>query len=196
VISSQAPFLLVGLGNPGKEYRRNRHNAGAMVIEAFARSHNLSFSRMQGHALLAEKDWQGQRLILAIPQTFMNESGKAVRALVKHFQAPLERLLVVYDDLDLPLGALRLRPAGGSGGHKGMQSIIEHLGCQDFPRLRIGIGRPPGKMDPARYVLQDFKRAEEPLLEETVARAVDCIHTYLREGLQEAMNRFNPLDSQ
>ncbi len=192
MISRQKPFLVVGLGNPGKQYRRNRHNAGAMVVEAFARRLEAPFARLQAGALVAETRLDGRRLILAKPQTFMNESGKAVRPLVRMFQVPWEQMLVVYDDLDLPLGMIRLRPGGGSGGHKGMQSIIEHLGTQEFPRLRIGIGRPPGRMDPARYVLQDFNRAEWPLLEETVARAVECLNTFLTEGLQAAMNRFNP----
>jgi len=122
---------------------------------------------------------------------FMNESGLAVVPLARFYQVPVERLLVIYDDLDLPLGTVRLRPGGGSGGHKGMRSIIEHLGNQDFPRLRIGIGRPPGQMDPAAYVLQDFSADEEPLLEETLEWAVAAIETWLREGIKAAMNCYN-----
>jgi PTH1 family peptidyl-tRNA hydrolase len=122
---------------------------------------------------------------------FMNESGRPVVSLSRFYKVSPERLMVVYDDLDLPPGMVRLRPEGGSGGHKGMRSIIEHLGTQGFPRLRIGIGRPPGQMDPAAYVLQDFSADEKPLLEETLERAVAAIQTWLREGIEEAMGRYN-----
>jgi PTH1 family peptidyl-tRNA hydrolase len=127
----------------------------------------------------------------------MNESGRPVVSLSRFYKVSPERLMVVYDDLDLPPGMVRLRPEGGSGGHKGMRSIIEHLGTQGFPRLRIGIGRPPGQMDPAAYVLQDFSADERPLLEETLERAVAAIQTWLREGIEEAMGRYNqrPPDS-
>jgi len=121
----------------------------------------------------------------------MNESGRAVAALARFYKVRLERLLVVYDDLDLPLSALRLRPEGGSGGHKGMRSIVEHLGSRSFPRLRIGIDRPPGRMDPAAYVLQDFSTEDEPLLEETLGWAVAAIETWLTEGVEAAMSRYN-----
>jgi PTH1 family peptidyl-tRNA hydrolase len=119
----------------------------------------------------------------------MNESGRAVVPLVRFYQVPIDRMLVIYDDLDLPLGALRLRAEGGSGGHKGMRSVIQHLGTQGLPRLRIGIGRPPGRMDPAAYVLQDFSPDEELLLEETLERAVVAVETWLQEGIEAARNR-------
>ena len=121
----------------------------------------------------------------------MNESGRAIVPLTRFYKVQLECLLVVYDDLDLPLGTVRLRPEGGTGGHKGIRSIIEHLGTRDFPRLRIGIGRPPGRMDPAAYVLQDFSADEESLLEETLERAVAAIETWLRQGIEVAMDRYN-----
>jgi PTH1 family peptidyl-tRNA hydrolase len=121
----------------------------------------------------------------------MNESGCTVSPLVHFYRVPLERLLVVYDDLDLPLGTLRLRPGGGSGGHKGMRSIIEHLGSQAFPRLRIGIDRPPGRMDPAAYVLQDFSEDEESLLEDRLEQAVSAVETWVRQGVEVAMTRYN-----
>jgi PTH1 family peptidyl-tRNA hydrolase len=121
----------------------------------------------------------------------MNESGRAVVPLVRLYQVPLEQSLVIHDDLDLPLGSIRLRPEGGSGGHKGMRSIIENWGTRNFPRLRIGIGRPPGQMDPAVYVLQDFSADEESLLEETLERAVAAVETWLCEGIEAAMNQYN-----
>jgi PTH1 family peptidyl-tRNA hydrolase len=183
--------LIVGLGNPGPKYAANRHNVGFRCLKRLAAGHDLAFDKRQSQARVALGAIHGQRVILAQPQTFMNESGRAAVPLARFYKVELERMLVVYDDLDLPLGAVRLRPEGGSGGHKGMQSIIEHLGDQNFPRLRIGIGRPPGQMDPAAYVLQNFSAEEEPLLEETLERAVAAIETWLREGIEPAMSRHN-----
>ncbi len=133
----------------------------------------------------------GRRVILAQPQTFMNESGQAVVPLARFYQISPERMLIVYDELDLPLGTVRVRSEGGSGGHKGMRSIIEQLGGQDFARLRLGIGRPPGRMDPAAYVLQDFSADEQPLVEQMLERAVAAIETWLAEGIEMAMSRHN-----
>ncbi len=184
-------YMAVGLGNPGQQYAGNRHNVGFRCVERLAALHGLTFDKQQKQALIAAGKIGEQRVMLLKPQTFMNESGRAVVPLARFYQIPPERMLVVYDDLDLPLGTLRLRPEGGSGGHKGMRSIIEHLGGQDFPRLRIGIGRPPGRMDPAAYVLQDFAAEELPLLEETLERAVAAVETWLRQGIEAAMERYN-----
>jgi len=183
--------LIAGLGNPGPKYAANRHNVGFRCVERLGIALGLPFDKDQKQARVALGDFDGRRVVLAKPQTFMNESGRAVAALTRFYKVPLECLLVVYDDLDLPLGSVRLRPEGGSGGHKGMRSIIEHLGTQDFPRLRIGIGRPPGRMDPAAYVLQDFSADERPLLEETLERAVAAVETWLRQGVEVAMDRYN-----
>jgi PTH1 family peptidyl-tRNA hydrolase len=183
--------LVVGLGNPGLKYFSNRHNAGFRCLDQLAASHSLVFDRRQKRARVALGTIRGQRVILVKPQTFVNESGRAVVPLAQFYKVPPQRLLVVYDDLDLPLEALRLRPEGGSGGHRGMRSIAEHLGNQDFPRLRIGIGRPPGQMDPAAYVLQDFSAEEESVLEKTLNRAVAAIETWLTAGIEVAMNRHN-----
>jgi PTH1 family peptidyl-tRNA hydrolase len=130
-------------------------------------------------------------VVLAKPRTYMNKSGHPVASLARFYRIPLDRILVVYDDLDLPLGTTRLRPSGGSGGHRGLQSIINQLGSREFPRLRIGIGRPPGRMDPADYVLQDFSDEEESLLEETLEQATAAIETWLGEGVEEAMSHYN-----
>nr|WP_290665192.1 aminoacyl-tRNA hydrolase [Ardenticatena sp.] len=186
-----ALYLIVGLGNPGPQYARNRHNVGFQVLDRLAGRHGLTFSRTMHRALVAEGRIDGRRVLLAKPLTYMNNSGEAVGALVRSFDIPLEQVLVVYDDIDLPPGALRLRPKGGSGGQRGMRSIIHHLGTEAFPRLRIGIGRPPERMDVAAYVLQNFSPDEELDMEEVRERAVDAIETWLREGLQAAMNRFN-----
>ena len=186
-----SPLLIIGLGNPGRQYRGNRHNVGFLVLEALASSLGTAFRRTQARALVTEARLEDVRLILAKPQTYMNNAGQSVGSLARFFRLPAEQMLVVYDDLDLPPGVLRLRPAGGTGGHRGMGSIVEHLGLDAFPRLRFGIGRPPGAMDPADFVLQDFSRAERELVEAAVDRAVECVRAFALEGVQAAMTRFN-----
>jgi PTH1 family peptidyl-tRNA hydrolase len=185
------PYLVAGLGNPGPRYAANRHNVGFRYLHLLAARHELAFDKRQKRAVVASGTICEQRIILAKPQTFMNESGRAVVPLARFYSVQPEHLMVVYDDLDLPLGAIRLRPEGGSGGHKGMRSIIGHLGTQSFPRLRIGIGRPPGQMDPAAYVLQDFTAEEELLLKETLAHAIAAVEIWVGEGIEAAMNQYN-----
>jgi PTH1 family peptidyl-tRNA hydrolase len=185
------PFLIIGLGNPGEEYRRNRHNVGFMALDRLAESLNVKFSRLESKALVTKADYEARRLILAKPRTFMNLSGQAVGALLRYYKVPLDNLLVVYDDVDLPLGALRIRPAGGSAGQKGVASIIERLGSQDFPRLRIGIGRPPGRMEAADYVLKDFSPSELEIVNIALDKAVEAIQLFVCENLDAAMNRYN-----
>ena len=184
-------FLIVGLGNPGREYRLTRHNIGFMCLDRLADRLGVAFTRVESRALVAKAVYQSNRLVLAKPQTYMNLSGQAVSALARFYKVPLEHLLIAYDDVDLPLGTLRLRPGGSSAGQKGMQSIIERLGSQDFPRLRLGIGRPPGRMDAASYVLQEFHPGEAELLDATLVRAGDAILTFIVEDLVTAMNRYN-----
>ncbi len=187
----EGPFLVAGLGNPGREYEHIRHNVGFMLLNRLAAEWDERFGKVQSRALIAKATYQEQRIILVKPQTFMNSSGASVSSLVRFYKVPLEHLLVAYDDVDLPLGILRLRPSGGSAGQKGMQSIIERLGTEDFPRLRIGTGRPPGRMDAAGYVLQDFSRAELELLDETLGRAVEAVLSFIQYGLDRTMNSFN-----
>ncbi|MBN1815470.1 MAG: aminoacyl-tRNA hydrolase [Anaerolineae bacterium] len=184
-------YLIVGLGNPGPKYAANRHNVGFQCLDHLAAAHGLSFDKRQKRARVALGAVCGRRVVLAQPQTFMNDSGCSVAPLVQFYRIPPERLLIVYDDLDLPLETLRMRSEGGSGGHNGLRSIIEQLGDQGFARLRIGIGRPPGQMDPAAYVLQDFVADEGPVVEETLGRAVAAIETWLTEGIEMAMSRHN-----
>jgi peptidyl-tRNA hydrolase, PTH1 family len=188
------PYLIVGLGNPGRQYRKNRHNIGFLLVDRLAERLDVSFSRLESKALVTKADYQGLRLVLAKPQTYMNLSGQAVASLLKFYKIPLENLLVTYDDVDLPFGSLRLRPTGGSAGQKGMASIIERLGTQDFPRLRLGVGRPPGRMDAADYVLQDFSPGEEPVLSESLERGVQSILVFVTLGLEASMNQFNRAD--
>lgn len=184
-------YLIVGLGNPGREYANNRHNAGFMVVEAFAKRHGLDFSRMQYDAFVATGRAAGRSVILAKPQKYMNLSGRPVGALRSFYKLPLENILVAYDDLDLPTGTIRLRPSGGAGGHNGMKDILRHLGSEAFARLRVGIGRPPGRMDSAAYVLQDFGAEERIVIDAACDRAADAIETWLRDGITLAMSRHN-----
>ena len=148
-------YLIIGLGNPGREYRQTRHNVGFMFVDRLTVKLNARFTRLQSRALVASAHFQERKIILAKPQTFMNLSGQSVQGLMHFYKLPLENLLIAHDDLDLPVGTIRIRPDGGSAGQKGMLSIIERLGTADFPRLRVGIDRPPGRMDAAAYVLQD-----------------------------------------
>ncbi|MCI0398290.1 MAG: aminoacyl-tRNA hydrolase [Chloroflexi bacterium] len=182
--------LIVGLGNPGRTHRANRHNIGFMVVDALAEKHGIAVGRVQHKALIGDGRIAGRPVILAKPQTFMNLSGEAVGPLANYYKVPLANLLVIYDEIDLPFGALRLREKGSSGGHNGMRSIINRLG-QDFPRLRLGIGRPPGRMPPAAYVLQDFAKEELPLAGELIDQAIQAIETFLVEGIDRAMTRHN-----
>ena len=187
-----SPAMVVGLGNPGNEYAAHRHNAGFLVVEALARTHELIFARRRRTRAYVAEGWVGkQRVLLAKPQTFMNRSGRAVGRLSRAHGIAPERILVVYDDLDLPLGRVRMRAEGGSGGHKGMRSIIETLGTQSFPRLRVGIDRPPGRMDPADYVLQPFSSQEQACFAQVLEWSVAAIECWLDEGIVAAMDRFN-----
>ena len=183
-------YLVVGLGNPGRRYQKNRHNIGFMAVDRLSMAHGIKMSKLQHKALVGTGHIAGRSVILAQPQTYMNNSGDAVGPLANYYKVPAANVLVVYDELDLPFGVLRLREMGGAGGHNGMKSIIQHLG-QGFPRLRLGIGRPSGRMDPAAHVLQDFSKDELPILEEVLDEAVRAIETYLRHDIHMAMSRHN-----
>jgi PTH1 family peptidyl-tRNA hydrolase len=182
--------LIVGLGNPGRKYAQNRHNVGFQCLDRLAKAHDLSFTRRRAKASLTLGKIADVGVVLARPLTYMNLSGQAVRQLVSFYKLSLEDTLVIYDDLDLPLGTIRLRPEGGSGGHKGMRSIIEALGSQAFPRLRVGIGRPPGD-DAVSYVLSDFTADEQITLESVYEKVVSAVELFLREGIEAAMNVYN-----
>jgi PTH1 family peptidyl-tRNA hydrolase len=193
----ESPALVAGLGNPGPEYADHRHNIGFQVVEILARSHGLTFSRRKAiRAHVAEGRIAGRAVLLAKPQTYMNLSGRSVGRLQRDYEIPPEQILIVYDDLDLPVGRLRMRPEGGSGGHKGMRSIIDVLGTRAFPRLRVGVDRPPGRMDPAEYVLRPFDKEQQALLDEILERAVAAVECWLVDGIVAAMELFNrpPVD--
>ena len=183
--------LIVGLGNPGLAYRRNRHNVGFMVADALANKLEIPLKRVKFKAQIGNGKLEDIPIIIAKPLTFMNNSGEAVAPLVRYFKVPLERLLVIHDDMDLPLGTLRMRPSGGSAGHNGMLSIFDKLGTNAIPRLRVGIGRPPGRMDPADYVLQDFPKSDEELLKMVIAQACEAALAFITTGLEKAMNTYN-----
>lgn len=184
-------YLLVGLGNPGRQYENTRHNIGFMLMNRLAEKLGESFSKLESKALIAKCTYQEQRLVLAKPQTFMNLSGRAVSSLLRYYKVPVTNLLVTYDEVDLPLGTLRMRPSGGSAGHKGMQSIVEQLGTEEIPRLRIGVGRPPGRMEAADYVLQNFSREEAEELTILLDTAAEAVLTFVSGGLEKAMNQYN-----
>lgn len=183
--------IVVGLGNPGRKYRRTRHNVGFEVVAELARRHGAGRPKLKFDAELAEAFVGGRKMLLAAPQSYMNLSGQSVRRIVDFYGTPLHDVLVICDDLNLDVGRIRLRPSGSAGGQKGIRNIIERLGAQDFPRLRIGIGRPPGRMDPADYVLSRFRPDERETIEEVLQRAADGVELWLERGIQTAMNRVN-----
>jgi len=184
-------WLIVGLGNPGRKYASNRHNVGFHVVDRLAAATDLRFDERRNRAHLARGRVEGIGVALVKPQAYMNRSGAAVSAVARFFKVPSERTLLIFDDLDLPLGSLRLRVRGGAGGHRGVASIIAGLNTRNLPRFRIGIGRPPGQMPPEAYVLQDFSADETQLMEETYQRAVEAIFIALHDGFDTAMNQFN-----
>lgn len=184
-------YLLIGLGNPGREYQNNRHNFGFMLIDRIAVRLNARGLKVQSKAIVTSGIYQDRKIILAKPQTYMNLSGQSIQGLANFYKLPLENLLVAHDDLDLPFGTIRMRPGGGPGGQKGIASTIAQLGTKDFARLRLGIGRPPGRMDPAAYVLQDFSRDETKIISELLDRAADAALEFVVNGLDTAMNKYN-----
>jgi PTH1 family peptidyl-tRNA hydrolase len=187
--------MIVGLGNPGPQYSRNRHNIGFQVVERFAARHSLTIDKMQMRAMtgtgVANVAGQRIKVLLAKPLTYMNASGDAVAPLARYYQIEPIDLLVIHDDLDLASGKLRLRGEGSSGGQNGIRSIIERLGTAEFARGKVGIGRPPGRLDPADYVLQNFSDEEEAVFGPLRLRVCDAIETWLTQGIAAAMNQFN-----
>jgi PTH1 family peptidyl-tRNA hydrolase len=183
--------VVVGLGNPGPGYARHRHNLGFMVVDRFAERHGLRFGRGQGNALVAVGTYAGDPIVLAKPQSFMNLSGAPVRAVLRKYGRGPADLTVVYDDLDLPLGRVRIRKGGGHGGHNGMRDLLATLDSGDFARVRIGIGRPPSGDDVVDHVLRPFTPDERPVIERAVDDAVAALEAILSIGLDNAMNQFN-----
>lgn len=187
----QAPFMIVGLGNPGREYEKNRHNVGFIAVDHLLEKYGITGKKVKAKAVVSDGVVLGKKVYFVKPQTYMNLSGESVGALMRFYKIPLHNLVVIHDDLDLPFGTLRLRPGGGAGGQKGVNHIIQRLGDKKFNRFRVGIGRPPGRMAAADYVLQNFSKPEQeeiPLLLNTIS---DAFTVYLNEGINQAMNKIN-----
>ncbi|MDP9435769.1 MAG: aminoacyl-tRNA hydrolase [Actinomycetota bacterium] len=184
-------WLVVGLGNPGPTYAGNRHNAGFLVLDLLAERVGGRFKAHKGRTDVVEGRLAGQRVVLGKPKSYMNESGGPVASVSGFYKVPVERLVVVHDELDLPYGTLRLKRGGGDGGHNGLKSITRSLGSKDYLRVRLGIDRPPGRQDPADYVLKDFSSVEKKELPLHVDRAADAVEALLTGPLEAAQNRFH-----
>lgn len=185
-------FLIVGLGNPGGKYEITRHNAGFLCADLFAESMNTEIKRLKYHALTAEVNIDGHRCLLMKPQTFMNNSGEAVAEAAKFYKIPLEKIIVVFDDISLPIGKLRVRRKGSAGGHNGIKSLISHLGSENFPRVKIGVGaKPHPDYDLADWVLASFKKEDFPALKEAMVNAGEAIKLIVNGNTDKAMNLYN-----
>ena len=190
------PLLVVGLGNPGREYARSRHNVGAEVVELLASRHGGRLRSTRDQALVDEVRLDGRRVGLAFPQTYMNDSGRSVRLLVRHLDVDdLSQLVVVHDELDLPVGTLRLKRGGGLAGHNGLRSLRDHLGSTEFLRVRIGVGKPPTKERGADHVLRRMPKADREVLDVVVQRAADAVETIAQDGIEAAMAVYNRADT-
>ena len=185
------PFIIFGLGNPGREYERTRHNIGFIAVDKLSITWKIDLSRVRYKSLTGEGKFNGNKIILVKPLTFMNRSGNAVRSFMNFYKITPERMLVIHDDLDLPFGSLRLRSNGGSAGQRGMASIISAIGTDSFARLRLGIGRPPGRMDAADYVLQKFNNKDQEDLNFVMSAVVGAVETLIKEGIDKAMTQYN-----
>ena len=192
VSTETAPWLVVGLGNPGPDYAGTRHNVGFLVVEELAERARGRFAKhKRAHAQVAEERLQGHRAVLAKPSSYMNESGGPVTGLLDFYKVPMERLVVIHDELDIPFGTLRLKLGGGDNGHNGLKSIRRSTGSGDFYRVRVGIGRPPGRQEPADFVLKPWASVERKELPMLVSDAADAVELLVHEGLERAQNRFN-----
>ncbi len=192
---SEGPFLVVGLGNPGPSYAGNRHNVGAMVLDELAARAGVKLSPGKGkraRTLIGEGRLAGRRVVLARPTSYMNESGGPVRGLLDYHSIPPTDLVVLHDELDIPFASVRLKRGGGEGGHNGLRSISRSTGTKDYLRVRVGIGRPPGRQDPADFVLKDFSATERKELDLLVAEAADATEELLAQGLEAAQNVVHP----
>ena len=181
--------MIIGLGNPGKEYAQTKHNVGFMVVDAIADELNVSVEKRQCQAFTQMTTWDGEKILLVKPQTYMNLSGQAVMELLNYYKDKIDDLLVIHDDLDLPPGQLRFKQGGGAGGHNGIKNIIAHLNSNDFDRLKIGIGR--DKNETKDYVLTPFAGTDKKQIDEAVALSVDAVKMWLQQGIAPAMNQYN-----
>jgi PTH1 family peptidyl-tRNA hydrolase len=184
-------YVVVGLGNPGDKYAQTKHNIGFMTIDYLAEQHNIKINKIKHKALIGEGSIGGKKVMLVKPQTFMNLSGQSVMDIINFYKVPIEKLIVIYDDIDLPVGKVRIRPSGSSGTHNGMRNIIYLLNAQDFPRVRIGIGKQPDYMDLGDYVLTRFGDEEKPLMAEALKHSASAVEEIVCFGINAAMNKYN-----
>ena len=185
-------YVIVGLGNPGRKYQHTRHNVGFDVTEVLSQKYDIPMQRLRCKAVVGEGTIRGQRVALCQPQTFMNLSGEAVREVVQFYKIPSDHVLVIYDDISLPVGKLRVRPSGSAGGHNGIKNIIAHLGTQEFPRVKIGVGAPAGGGDEMiDWVIGAPSQAERKILAESFEKAIGAAECIIQKGCQQAMNSFN-----
>ncbi len=184
-------YLFIGLGNPGREYKNTRHNIGFLIVDRLSERLSIKINRVKNKALIGSSLYNENKVILAKPQTYMNLSGQAVASLIRFYDLSLEHTMIIHDDLDLPYGTIRLRPSGSSGGQKGIHSVIQMLGTDQIPRMRMGIGRPPGRMNPVDYVLQRFSSHEEDMLDDVIGRACEACLSFIDLGIEQTMTRYN-----
>lgn len=183
-------YIIAGLGNPGKEYAQTRHNIGYDTIELLSNKHNVNVNKLKFNSVYGEFSLNGEKVMLVKPVTFMNRSGIAIKEIMSFYKVPIENLIVVYDDIDIPVGTLRIRPHGSSGTHNGMKSIISTLGSENFPRIRVGIGRNPD-MDLADYVLQRFDKVDREKINEIINFAAEAVIEIIEKGVDSAMQKYN-----
>ena len=183
-------YIIAGLGNPGRKYENTKHNVGFITLDVLAEKHNIKINKIKHKALVGEGIIFGQKLLLVKPQTYMNLSGNSIREVMEYYKADLDKLVVIYDDVDIPMGRLRIRKKGSAGTHNGMRSIIYDLQADEFPRIRIGIGG-ERKMSLAGYVLGGFKKDERVLMQDAVERAVSAVECMLEKGIDAAMSEYN-----
>lgn len=184
-------FAIIGLGNPGSRYEKTRHNVGFDTIDLLSERHGIRVLKLKHKALIGEGSINGNRVLLVKPQTFMNSSGESVREIIDWYKISLDKILLIYDDIDLALGKIRIRAKGSSGTHNGMRSVIYHIQSEDIPRIRIGIGKPPQGWDLVDYVLGRFESQERPLVDYAISSAADAVEEVLESGIENAMNKFN-----
>jgi len=184
-------FFIVGLGNPGKEYENTRHNIGFEVVDFISNQLNINLLKLKFKALIGDLEIEGKKIVLVKPQTFMNLSGESIKLLAEWYKISLKNIIIIYDDIDLEIGKIKIKPKGSSGTHNGMKSIIYNLECDEFPRIRIGIGKPLKKWDLAHYVLAKFHETEKNIINESVITASDAAIEIIKSGIDSAMNKYN-----
>jgi len=183
--------VVIGLGNPGPRYENTRHNVGFDTVDLLSKKHNIDVTKVKHKAIIGDGNIGGHRVLLVKPQTFMNLSGESVREIIEWYKVPVENIIIIYDDIDLPVGKIRIRPKGSAGTHNGMRSVIYQIQSEDFPRIRIGIDKPPQNWDLADFVLSKFSTDERKSVEEAIANAAEAVEVILNSGIDKAMNRYN-----